>query len=542
MSEEAPPDKETPPSEKTAILGDDFRLIPGIADTLLKRWYWITLITLGPLLALVIESALISLIYWEGDFRQINWYYVVSDLRDYVFVSASFTFLFGGLAYAWFWRSRIYPTFQSLQDEGNISGPNDKKSFRERLEDCKQRLAKKRRFLPVVLLINVILLFPRDSLSGKDVSLEEYLEDYKQRLASRKRFIPAVLFVGAALLFSHIIFSGRDISFTEILEQPGNSVVNLLLALHLATRWVIAPVLWISLSGIGLWAFWVTMRAVQRLPSKFTFKVWPNHPDRAGGLVELGEISFRAGAIFLIAAIPFALSGVFGLTRISDSIAYSDYCVNEIQATAAEGERGSKNALQDCMVAVLDYDIRDAEAEIQDLLNGGMSPEEIVQRYADEFEAARGELPETIKEQLSWLVSMTGIFIGMAFIAALVMLVPQLGVHGKMKEQRDLYKQLIHERVIRLDEMLKQHIDNQEWESAETVRGQLAAAQQLYPEAIHYPTWPFPSKRLREFFVRTLLIPAFVVLIQLIPIFVSGIAGELLQKFLDSAIPGAFGG
>lgn len=146
----------------------------------------------------------------------------------------------------------------------------------------------------------------------RDTLFWGFLEEYQLALKSRKRFLVIALFL---LLVGWIV-----VQMTTGTSDVASLIVPYALAnrdwfmiANLAFFYLVTPIVWGYLAGVGAWIMGVTGWYLRRLPIKFEVQVQPNHPDRCGGLGFLGNFCFRMVVPILIGSVLLGMIGLAGV-------------------------------------------------------------------------------------------------------------------------------------------------------------------------------------------------------------------------------------
>ncbi len=436
-----------------------FQLSPYRRESaVISHLHWVALITAGPLLLLILESTVISVVR----FGEIRWTLALRDLGDPIFSYLTLVLFLGGMVFARGWYARIQPAFQSLLDNNIL---NDR--------------------------------------HGGNIhdSFATFLNQYKERLHSRKRYLVATFLIIVFLLGSYLVLAGRSVTFAGVLKNSSDPVRNWLNVLHFATRWIIAAFIWGYFCGLALWALWITNHAIRQLTPRFRLRIQPIHSDKAGGLRQLGDLSGSVGLIIVVVCIPVAVFGIRGVT----TVVQSRHCLHEIESSAQQSVLMEKKDLVNCLVAInramdsASYTHDEANDTIQALLDGGYAPLEIVREFAEEIaeEAEDGvPLSDDIMAQNRLSIALLLGFVFVLVLAVLLVAWPLWDIHGSMVRQRQRDETMLNAQAVSLYEALDRHIENRQWEEAQSTKSYLKIVQEMLPDAINYPTWPVSYPRL----------------------------------------------
>ena len=148
------------------------------------------------------------------------------------------------------------------------------------------------------------------------ILLGTYLEEYRQRLASKRRFILISIlfllsgtyswFVGSLTMIPHILY-------------PRDGINTWLYNLGWFIKMTMAFTIYAYGFGACVWVLYNTAKLIKELPLKFGFNYQPNHPDQCGGLKPLGDFCIWMVSPILIGIICIGilvLRGVVGFNNL----------------------------------------------------------------------------------------------------------------------------------------------------------------------------------------------------------------------------------
>lgn len=140
----------------------------------------------------------------------------------------------------------------------------------------------------------------------------DFLDEYQNTLKSRVRFliiIPLLIFAGWVVF--RMVMGDSDVASRIVPYALASK--DWAMVVNLGIFYLITPIVWSYLAGVGAWIIGVTGWYLRRLSDQFEVQVQPNHPDKCGGLGFLGNFCFRMVIPILIGSV---LLGVIGLAGV----------------------------------------------------------------------------------------------------------------------------------------------------------------------------------------------------------------------------------
>jgi len=128
-----------------------------------------------------------------------------------------------------------------------------------------------------------------------------FLTQYRDALKNPRRFLLSALLVAAMvtyILMNYPPFVSNDLG--PIIDLQELIVVSLDLVALLAV--IIVEIGFLYCLGMILWSLLISGRYISRLARIFDLNIEPVHPDRSGGLHELGNFCFTSASPLLICA------------------------------------------------------------------------------------------------------------------------------------------------------------------------------------------------------------------------------------------------
>ena len=480
----------------------DFQISPTrVENAILGRFPWVVVIAIGPLLLLILESAVIDLAF----FGELDPSFVFRDLSDPIFTFMSLAILLAGLVFVIRWRAQVEAAFRSLLEEDLIS--------------------------------------ERD---GKDLS-ESYLtflRTYQRQLHSRKRFISVICIVALMLLISVVELEGRYATLNEFIHISQDPLQNLLLLTHMATRWALSAVLWGGFGGLALWVVAVTNHTVRNLTRSFQIRVQLMHPDRVGGLRPLGDLFSSLGLIILVFCIPLAVFGISGIRDVVKSRDCLDRLTPENRAILPMEEK----ELVDCLTAITraslygSYTTGDAVRAIRQAVSRGDSQIELLEQMADEFlekEYDGSPLRDRILQRNRLPFMMIGGLVLVLLLVGLLVVGPYWTIHRSMVEQRESAVADMAREATALHGSLKHEVETHQWEKARATGEKLELVQRLLNTAAAAPSWPVSYPRvLRDYIVPALLSAGLSYGLTRLNVLLTPEGGLILEQFINALTGG----
>ncbi len=448
-----------------------FRISPTrLENAILTHFPWVLGIVVCPLLFLILESAIISLLVHDEFLLDT----VFQDLSDPIFSFLTLAILLAGLVFVTRWRAQVEPAFRALLGKDRVS--------------------------------------ERDGQDTSDDNMT-VLTAYQRQLHSRKRFLSVICIVMLMLIISVVELEGRYASFDEFIHRSQDPLLNLLLLTHMATRWALSAVLWGAFGGLALWVAAVTNKTIRDLTNCFQIRVQPMHPDRVGGLRPLGDLFSSLGLIVLVFSLPLAIFGISG----SNEIIKSRRCLKRLNLPNRLIEPMDRQDLVVCLTLINQaafsspYDADYSEQLLQRALDRGLTLDEIAGQMADEFLAESSDnlsLEETIlKGNRLPLFFLSGL--ALVLIAAGVLILRPLWViHRSMVDQKErTVAELAGEAAV-FHSSLGREVENHRWDEAGATRDKLEMVQKLLYTEASAPTWPVSFPRVLRYYILPALLSA----------------------------------
>jgi hypothetical protein len=92
-----------------------------------------------------------------------------------------------------------------------------------------------------------------------------------------------------------------------------------------------------------------------------------------------------------------------------------------------------------------------------------------------------------------------GTFVVVFPLAIIAFIAPLWNIHVEMVRQKTLYQDRFSDRVVNLEMRIRSHLDNKELSQAEAALQELKILNELHPDKINYPAWPFERGILFKF-------------------------------------------